>query len=77
MATLGNSTDFPAFFTASSGIKSPIHLTDQSEAVRLIRSHESMQLNSGVLVAVPIPEHLAADGNEIQRAIDLSISKAK
>ena len=77
MATLGDSTDFPAFFTRSSGIKSPIHLTDETEAVRLIKSHQSMQLNSGVLIAVPIPEHLAADGNEIQRAIDLSILKAK
>jgi pseudouridine-5'-phosphate glycosidase len=36
-----------------------------------------LQLNSGMLIAVPIPENEAADANRIQKAINIALAEAK
>eukprot|EP00058_Branchiostoma_floridae_P025217 XP_002610707.1 hypothetical protein BRAFLDRAFT_275989 [Branchiostoma floridae] len=69
--TYGNTTDFPAFFTQKSGFHSPYNVTSPEEAAEVIDNHFSLGLDSGLLIAVPIPEQHAAQKVEdaIQRAV--------
>ncbi|XP_072041914.1 uncharacterized protein [Amphiura filiformis] len=77
VATFGPNKDFPAFFTPNSGVQSPINVTDAKEAAELIDCSLSLGLQSGILIAVPIPQSLAADGDLIEGAIQQALSEAK
>lgn len=74
VATYGASKDFPAFFTSHSGFTSACNVHNPSEAAELIASALSLSLQSGVLIAVPIPEEHAAVGHEIQEAIQTAVT---
>ena len=77
VATLGPTRDFPAFFTASSGFHSPYNVPTTQEAAQLIEHQRSMDLQSGILLATPIPMHAEADGKIIERAIQDSLKEAE
>lgn len=55
--------DFPAFYTRNSGVKAPYNVTDPTDAANLIFTAKRMNLNSGILIAVPIPEEFAMNGD--------------
>ncbi|KAJ8245592.1 hypothetical protein GJAV_G00272400 [Gymnothorax javanicus] len=76
VATFGRSQDFPAFFSPHSGFSSPYHVTDADEAAKLIEGMLSLGLQSGVLLAVPIPEEHAAAGRVIEEAIRTAVMQA-
>ena len=76
MATLGPRADFPAFFTPSSGFRSPYRLETTEEAARLIHHNLHFKTGSGLLIAVPIPESNQADGQAIERAIQTALTLA-
>ena len=76
VATLGDDHDFPAFFTRKSGFQSPHRFQDISEASAFIRNHNLLNMSSGVLVAVPIPEHASAEGEIIEQAIKQALYEA-
>ncbi|KAK5604567.1 hypothetical protein CRENBAI_015323 [Crenichthys baileyi] len=74
VATYGASKNFPAFFTPNSGFTSSCNVHNPSEAAELIASALSLGLQSGVLLAVPIPEEHAAVGHKIQEAIQTAVT---
>ncbi|XP_036376219.1 uncharacterized protein zgc:136858 [Megalops cyprinoides] len=76
VATFGKSKDFPAFFSPQSGFTAPYHVADAEEAAALIESMLSLGLQSGLLVAVPIPEEYAAAGQQIEEAIQTAVAEA-
>ncbi|XP_060083981.1 uncharacterized protein LOC132563243, partial [Ylistrum balloti] len=76
VATYGPSRDFPAFFSPRSGLLSPYNVEDPSSAARLIDSHERLGVQSGVLIAVPVPEDQAGQGKLIEDAIQIAVTKA-
>lgn len=43
----------------------------------MIRASHELQLGTGLLLAVPIPEQYAAEGAVIQQAIEESLSEAE
>lgn len=45
-------------------------------AARMIRASHDLQLNTGMLIAVPIPAAHAAEGAVIQQAIEESLKEA-
>jgi pseudouridine-5'-phosphate glycosidase len=49
---------FPAFFSASSGLPSPITLNTAVEIAQLIEAKRQLKLENGVVVAVPSDETL-------------------
>nr|CAI5825276.1 unnamed protein product [Callosobruchus analis] len=58
VATFGDNNDFPAFYSRKSGSKSPYFVQSAGKAAQIIKSSMDMNLNSGMLFAVPIPvEH--------------------
>ena len=77
VASYGDTRAFPAFYTRDSGHKAPYNVTSASEAARLV--HENLRLNigSGVLLGVPIPEDQAADGDKIEEAVKIAVEEAK
>ncbi|XP_007252903.3 uncharacterized protein zgc:136858 [Astyanax mexicanus] len=77
VATYGKSKSFPAFFSPSSGFTSPYSVHNAEEAAELIASTLSLGLQSGVLLAVPIPEEHAAAGQEIEGAIQAAVTEAR
>ncbi|KAG7230980.1 hypothetical protein INR49_025009 [Caranx melampygus] len=76
VATYGKSKNFPAFFSLQSGFTSPCQVSNPTEAAKLIESARSLGLQSGVLLAVPIPEEHAAAGQQIEEAIQAAVTEA-
>ncbi|XP_051976137.1 uncharacterized protein zgc:136858 [Xyrauchen texanus] len=76
VATYGDSKCFPAFFSQQSGFTSPYHVSSPQEAADLISITLSLGLQSGLLLAVPIPEEHAATGQQIEDAIHIAVSEA-
>lgn len=54
--------DFPAFYCRKSGHKAPYNVNDPLEAAKLIATSKELNLNSSVLIAVPVPEEYAMNG---------------
>ncbi|CAG8484740.1 4676_t:CDS:10 [Funneliformis caledonium] len=77
VTTFGETTDFPAFFTRKSGFKSPSNSKTIEECAALINANTQLGLDSGLLIAVPIPENEAADADKVQKAIDIALVEAK
>lgn len=63
--------EFPAFFSARSGLMSPFCVESREEAARVIYSHRQLGLENGMLIAVPNPN--PAEGEEIEIAIQKAI----
>uniref|UniRef100_A0A3B5A4W4 Pseudouridine-metabolizing bifunctional protein C1861.05-like n=1 Tax=Stegastes partitus TaxID=144197 RepID=A0A3B5A4W4_9TELE len=77
VATYGASKNFPAFFSPQSGFTSAYHVCNPEEAAKLIASTLSLGLQSGVLLAVPIPAESAAAGQQIEEAIQAAVTEAR
>ncbi|CAG8502919.1 18602_t:CDS:10 [Acaulospora morrowiae] len=75
VVTFGETKDFPGFFTSKSGFKSPSNLSSTLDCAKLIRNNKH-DLNSGILIAVPVPENEAAESQRIQSAIEESLKGA-
>ncbi|CAG8512221.1 5093_t:CDS:10 [Ambispora gerdemannii] len=69
--------EFPAFFTRKSGFKSPSNLKTIEECASLIHFNSLLNLQSGLVIAVPIPEKDAADAGCIQVAIESALLEAR
>ncbi|XP_037538945.1 pseudouridine-metabolizing bifunctional protein C1861.05 [Nematolebias whitei] len=76
VATYGTSKNFPAFFTPNSGFTSAYNVQNPSEAAKLIAGTFSLGLQSGVLIAVPVPEEHAGGGQQIEEAIQVALAEA-
>lgn len=63
------SDEFPAFFSGSSGCRSPARFDSPAEVARAIAASLQLQLNSGMVIAVPIPKEHVELGNKIEEAI--------
>ncbi|OZJ01839.1 hypothetical protein BZG36_05297, partial [Bifiguratus adelaidae] len=77
VATYGSTKAFPAFYTPESGYESPFNVSDPDTAARIIEANARLQLNSGLVFAVPIPTEDAAEAQGIQDAIDQSLREAR
>lgn len=77
VATFGETREFPAFFLPKSGFQSPYNVTDEEEAAKLIANAQVIGQDSGVLIAVPIPEDHAASSLVIDNAIQQAVTEAR
>ncbi|KAH8260157.1 hypothetical protein KR026_003921 [Drosophila bipectinata] len=68
---------FPDFYTRDSGCKVQYDMADPQEAAELLRSWKELNLQSGVLIGVPLPEEFAADKEKIEEAIKEATADAK
>jgi pseudouridylate synthase len=75
---IGVGTDqFPAFFSRSSGLPVDHRVDTPEELALVIAAHLALGLPSGILVANPVPEADALDGDEIDEIIDEAVRDAE
>jgi pseudouridine-5'-phosphate glycosidase len=75
---IGYGTDeFPAFFTASSGLPVDHRVDTPQELAAVLQAHRDLALPGGVLVANPIPAADALDADDIAARIDQAIADAE
>ncbi|KAF1756569.1 hypothetical protein GCK72_013022 [Caenorhabditis remanei] len=72
----GEENVFPSFFTRKSDRKAQFNTQRLEEVVELIKTSKSLGLPYGTVLACPIPEKYAADGDVIQKAIDQAVREA-
>uniref|UniRef100_A0A8R1I1H0 Pseudouridine-5'-phosphate glycosidase n=1 Tax=Caenorhabditis japonica TaxID=281687 RepID=A0A8R1I1H0_CAEJA len=72
----GNENIFPSFFTRKSNSKAQFCTDKLEDIVELMRISKSLGLPSGTVLACPIPEAYATDGDIIQKAIDTAVQEA-
>jgi pseudouridine-5'-phosphate glycosidase len=73
---LGLTTDeFPAFYSASSGLPIPARIETVAEAAATWRAHRALG-GAGVLLAVPPPPEVALPRGEIDAAIERALARA-
>nr|XP_026485162.1 pseudouridine-metabolizing bifunctional protein C1861.05 [Vanessa tameamea] len=76
VCSFGESAEFPAFYTTRSGYHAPHRVSDASQAARILQSAYRLQLSSGIVIAVPVPEEYAMDGNVIETVIKNALLEA-
>jgi pseudouridine-5'-phosphate glycosidase len=69
-------SEFPAFYSRTSGLKLPISLENESEIAAFVHEKRRMNLKGGVLVANPIPPSAEIPQQEIEPAIQEAIAVA-
>lgn len=74
--THSQTDEFPAFFTRKSGCPVPHTVNTAAEMARILDANERLGLGSGLVLAIPIPEEHAADGEAIERAIQTALEEA-
>ncbi len=75
VVTLG-SENFPAFWSKSSGVQTPIRANKIEEIANMILQHRQLQFNSGILVAVPTDDSQGEQMEEAtKRALELAREK--
>ncbi|CAK9050158.1 unnamed protein product [Durusdinium trenchii] len=68
--------DFPAFFTPTSGLPTSCRVDSPSQAAELLQKQLQVQLNSGMVLAVPVPEHLSAEGKAVEEATRTAVEES-
>lgn len=77
VSTYGPDKSFPAFYTRKSGTNAPYNVQTPTEAARMVHSAIELQLNSGLLFAVPVPEEHALSHDEMEKAIEIGLNAAR
>jgi len=67
--------DYPSFFTEKSDFKAPCRLDTPAQCADLMYHNIALNLGSGVLISVPIPKEAAADGKEVEEAIQQALKE--
>uniref|UniRef100_A0A0G4F959 Carbohydrate kinase PfkB domain-containing protein n=1 Tax=Chromera velia CCMP2878 TaxID=1169474 RepID=A0A0G4F959_9ALVE len=68
---------FPAFFTPDSGYAAPSSVASAQEAAALVAEQSRMNLQNGIVLAVPVPSHLAAETEEVEGATQKALKEAE
>jgi len=75
---IGFQTDeFPAFYCRESGLKLDYRVENEIEIANIIRIHQELGLENGILIANPLNKEFALPANYLQRLIDQAIAEAK
>ncbi len=69
------STQFPAFYTADSGIPSPLVVETPLHVADIMRANDALGMKQGIVLAVPTPEPMV-DAKKLQVCIDEALTSA-
>lgn len=69
--------DFPAFFTPHSGLPLACRVDRPEDAAAMLEAQRCLGLASGVVLAVPLPETLAAEAASIEEATSRAVSECE
>lgn len=68
--------DLPAFWARESGIKSPFVVEDEAQAAAMILAQERLNIESGLLLANPIPEEYQIPRDIMDHIINTAVREA-
>ena len=75
---VGYGTDeFPAFWSASSGLPVQLRVDSPAQAAALVRTQDALGMGSGTLIAVPVPQDAELPRTEIESAIECAVAQAQ
>ncbi|GAV03573.1 hypothetical protein RvY_13970 [Ramazzottius varieornatus] len=77
VATVGPTEDFPSFYSRQSGHLAPLHVRNEQEAAELILTHQQLHLQSGILLAVPIPQEEEIPADDVETWLEQALSDAQ
>lgn len=69
--------ELPAFYTRNSGIKAPFRVDSAKEIADIWKAKTDIGMNTGFIVANPIPQQYSMDPAVMNKAIDEAISEMK
>ena len=69
-------SDFPAFYSRSSGLKTSIQVNTAAEVVEIAKAHWGIGMESAILVANPPPEESALSNEIVEAAIQQALQGA-
>eukprot|EP00439_Symbiodinium_sp_Y106_P043133 s768_g5.t1 len=69
-------SDFPAFFTPRSGLTTSCSVDGPEEAAEVLAQQLQACLGSGMVLAVPVPESLAAEGARVEKATRTAVEES-
>ncbi|KYM97772.1 Pseudouridine-5'-phosphate glycosidase [Cyphomyrmex costatus] len=75
---IGETSEFPAFYCSETTdkIKAPCRISNAKEAAGIIEAQRVLDINTGILFAVPIPEKYALQPSVVDAAISEALKKA-
>ncbi|PRP73128.1 pseudouridine-metabolizing bifunctional protein [Planoprotostelium fungivorum] len=71
-----NTTEFPAFFTRKSGLKTSATAVNDEECARIIRANRQLGLEGGIVIAVPVPEDEEAELQIVEEATNTALKES-
>nr|XP_053629945.1 pseudouridine-5'-phosphate glycosidase-like isoform X2 [Cherax quadricarinatus] len=77
VTVLGPDPRFPDFFTRESSYSAPCHIESPVVAALMMKKRAELKINSGILIAVPIPQEHEAEGKQIKDAIEEAVKEAE
>jgi pseudouridine-5'-phosphate glycosidase len=69
--------EFPAFYTAGSGLPLEYSVSSVEEAAMLLKAHWAMRPGCGAIVAVPVPEGKGMDRAEVEEMVEKAQKEAE
>ena len=69
-------TEFPAFYTRSSGLDLVDCADTPADAATILAAHEALDMPSGILFTAPIPQADALNADEINEHIEQALAEA-
>jgi pseudouridine-5'-phosphate glycosidase len=69
--------EMPGFYSRESGVRAPASVDSIQSAARLVRTHLELDLGSGVLVCVPVPEAEALPLETTREAVARAVEDAE
>ena len=73
----GGKVEFPAFFSRKSGSQISNNIESIEKAANVMLERKRLGLQSGIVIAVPIPEANQSIGESVDRAIDEALNEIK
>lgn len=69
--------EFPAFYSRSSGLPVDARVNSPAEVVGIFRAQRELEIESALLLTVPVPEEFEVPGEQLQAALEDALQNAE
>ncbi|KAK9512833.1 hypothetical protein O3M35_001163 [Rhynocoris fuscipes] len=77
VVSYGSSNNFPAFYCNKSRFNAPYHVSTPADAAQLLQVCNKLHMNSGLLLAVPVPAEYSIDDSKMDSTIETALKEAE
>ena len=69
--------EMPAFYSRHSGLPVDVRASSANEVVEIFNAQRDLQINTALLVTVPVPLEFEVDAEQLRRVLDEALEKAE